>query len=125
MHDIARAAYLAKADLVTAAVIEFTSVQGVILQNGQHAQGGAAQGEGVRRARGRGDHGEQAADAKFFYEEDLKQPLDAYVERLDEVVFQEALGTMRDKTERVVKLSAAAATPARMRASRAAWVGTT
>ena len=45
-------------------------------------------------------------DAKFFYEEDLKQPLDAYVERLDEVVFQEALGTMRDKTERVVKLSA-------------------
>ncbi len=45
-------------------------------------------------------------DAKFFYEEDLKQPLEAYVERLDEVVFQEALGTMRDKTERVVKLSA-------------------
>lgn len=45
-------------------------------------------------------------DAKFFYEEDLKQPLEAYVGRLDEVVFQEALGTMRDKTERVVKLSA-------------------
>ncbi|MCI9495053.1 MAG: glycine--tRNA ligase subunit beta [Adlercreutzia mucosicola] len=45
-------------------------------------------------------------DAKFFYEEDLKQPLEAYVSRLDEVVFQEALGTMRDKTERVVKLSA-------------------
>ena len=33
-------------------------------------------------------------------------PLDAYVDRLDEVVFQEALGTMRDKTARVVKLSA-------------------
>ena len=45
-------------------------------------------------------------DAKFFYDEDLKRPLEAYVERLDEVVFQEALGTMRDKTERVVKLSA-------------------
>ena len=45
-------------------------------------------------------------DAKFFYEEDLKQPLEAYVSRLDEVVFQETLGTMRDKTERVVKLSA-------------------
>lgn len=45
-------------------------------------------------------------DAKFFYDEDLKQPLEAYVDRLDEVVFQEALGTMRDKTARVVKLSA-------------------
>ena len=45
-------------------------------------------------------------DAKFFYDEDLKLPLDAYVDRLDEVVFQEALGTMRDKTARVVKLSA-------------------
>lgn len=45
-------------------------------------------------------------DAKFFYDEDLKLPLDAYVERLDEVVFQEALGTMRDKTARVVKLTA-------------------
>ena len=45
-------------------------------------------------------------DAKFFYDEDLKMPLSAYVDRLDEVVFQEALGTMRDKTARVVKLSA-------------------
>ena len=36
----------------------------------------------------------------------MKLPLDAYVDRLDEVVFQEALGTMRDKTARVVKLSA-------------------
>jgi glycyl-tRNA synthetase beta chain len=45
-------------------------------------------------------------DAKFFYEEDLKQPLSAYVERLDEVVFQETLGTVREKTNRVVKLSA-------------------
>ncbi|MEE0707038.1 MAG: glycine--tRNA ligase subunit beta [Adlercreutzia sp.] len=45
-------------------------------------------------------------DAKFFYEEDLKIPLEKFVDRLDEVVFQEALGTMRAKTERVVKLSA-------------------
>lgn len=45
-------------------------------------------------------------DAKFFYEEDLKTPLADFVDRLDEVVFQEALGTMRAKTERVVKLSA-------------------
>lgn len=44
-------------------------------------------------------------DAKFFYEEDLKVPLEGYVERLDEVVFQEKLGTMRAKTDRVVQLS--------------------
>lgn len=44
-------------------------------------------------------------DAKFFYEEDLKNPLESYVERLDEVVFQEQLGTVRDKTNRLVKLA--------------------
>lgn len=44
-------------------------------------------------------------DAKFFYEEDLKRPLEAYVERLDEVVFQEQLSTMRAKTERVCQLA--------------------
>ncbi len=44
-------------------------------------------------------------DAKFFYEEDLKTPLEAYVDRLDEVVFQEQLGTMRDKTARVEQLA--------------------
>ncbi|WP_102378220.1 glycine--tRNA ligase subunit beta [Raoultibacter timonensis] len=49
------------------------------------------------------------ADAKFFYEEDLKQPLEAYVDRLDEVVFQEALGTMKAKTDRVVELADALA----------------
>ena len=52
------------------------------------------------------------ADAKFFYEEDLKVPLDRYVERLDEVVFQEALGTMKAKTERVVRLADALAADA-------------
>ena len=44
-------------------------------------------------------------DAKFFYEEDLKQPLEAYVDRLDEVVFQKSLGTVRDKTNRLVQLA--------------------
>lgn len=44
-------------------------------------------------------------DAKFFYEEDLRHPLEAYVEHLDEVVFQEQLGTMRSKTDRVARLA--------------------
>ena len=44
-------------------------------------------------------------DAKFFYDEDLKQPLESYVPRLEEVVFQEKLGTTLAKTERIVKLA--------------------
>lgn len=43
-------------------------------------------------------------DAKFFYDEDLKQPLDAFVGHLAEVVFQEKLGTMLNKTERIEAL---------------------
>lgn len=45
------------------------------------------------------------SDAKFFYEEDLKHPLEAFVQRLDEVVFQEALGTMKAKADRIVVLA--------------------
>ena len=44
-------------------------------------------------------------DAKFFYEEDLKNPLEYYVEKLDSVVFQESLGTVKQKAERLVKLA--------------------
>ena len=44
-------------------------------------------------------------DAKFFYDEDLRRPLEDYVERLDTVVFQEQLGTVRAKTARVEKLA--------------------
>lgn len=45
------------------------------------------------------------SDAKFFYEEDLKHPLEYYVDHLDQVVFQESLGTMKDKTTRIVALA--------------------
>lgn len=44
-------------------------------------------------------------DAKFFYDEDLKQPLESYVDHLGEVVFQEKLGTMLDKTNRIQRLA--------------------
>lgn len=44
-------------------------------------------------------------DAKFFYDEDLKQPLESYVDHLGEVVFQEKLGTMLDKTDRIQRLA--------------------
>ncbi|MCF0104105.1 MAG: glycine--tRNA ligase subunit beta, partial [Eggerthellaceae bacterium] len=44
-------------------------------------------------------------DAKFFYETDLKVPLSKHVDMLGQLVFQEELGSMLDKTKRVVKLS--------------------
>lgn len=45
-------------------------------------------------------------DARFFYQEDLKVPLRDRVERLKGVIFQAKLGTLYDKVERLVGLSA-------------------
>lgn len=45
------------------------------------------------------------ADARFFFEEDRKQPLIERVEKLKTIVFQEGLGTMYDKVQRLRKLS--------------------
>ena len=44
-------------------------------------------------------------DAKFFYEEDTQKDLEEYVESLKNVVFQEKLGTVYEKTERIQELS--------------------
>jgi len=46
------------------------------------------------------------ADARFFYDEDRKVPLGERVEKLKTIVFQEGLGTMYDKAQRLKKLSA-------------------
>ena len=40
-------------------------------------------------------------DAKFFYQEDRKIPLDKRVDKLKNVIFQENLGSLFDKTERL------------------------
>lgn len=45
------------------------------------------------------------ADARFFFEEDLKQPLGSKVNGLKKVVFLEGLGTMADKVDRVGALA--------------------
>lgn len=45
------------------------------------------------------------ADAHFFYQEDLKEPLENKVERLKTVVFQEKLGTVWEKISRLQKLA--------------------
>ena len=59
-------------------------------------------------------------DAKFFYEEDLKHPLESYIEKLDKVVFQESLGTVRQKAERLEKLACALSADAQLDAADAA-----
>ncbi|NLF79916.1 MAG: glycine--tRNA ligase subunit beta [Clostridia bacterium] len=45
------------------------------------------------------------ADAEFFYNEDLKDKMDDKVEELSAVVFHEKLGSLRQKVERIIRLS--------------------
>jgi glycyl-tRNA synthetase len=41
------------------------------------------------------------ADAKFFYENDIRKPLESFLPRLDTLTFQEQLGSMLDKSKRL------------------------
>jgi glycyl-tRNA synthetase len=70
----------------------------ITVRNGgdQHLDLIARGNEAVIRAR--------FADAAFFVEEDLKQPLADYVPQLSTLTFQTKLGSMLDKTERIVPL---------------------
>lgn len=45
------------------------------------------------------------ADALFFYNEDIKNNLESYIEKLKDVVFQAQLGSIYEKTLRMDKLS--------------------
>jgi glycyl-tRNA synthetase beta chain len=45
------------------------------------------------------------ADARFFWEQDLKVPLEEQAKKLDGIIFHEKLGTVADKVERVAKLA--------------------
>ena len=45
------------------------------------------------------------ADAKFFWDEDLKTPLADYQEQLKHVTYQQALGSLWDKSVRVAELA--------------------
>lgn len=49
------------------------------------------------------------ADAKYFFEEDLKTPLASYRQGLRDVVWQRQLGSLWDKTVRVAELASAIA----------------
>lgn len=48
--------------------------------------------------------GARLEDAKFFFEDDRKKALEDYVEALKSITFQEKLGTLYDKSVRIVKL---------------------
>jgi len=67
-------------------------------------------------------------DASFFFEEDLKQPLEAFVQGLGRMLFQQKLGTLLDKTHRLQRLAARLARaldwdqPTRECLLRAAWL---
>ncbi|MEP6982728.1 MAG: glycine--tRNA ligase subunit beta [Sphingomicrobium sp.] len=45
------------------------------------------------------------ADARFFWEQDVKVPLEEQAKKLSGIVFHEKLGTVADKVERVAKLA--------------------
>jgi glycyl-tRNA synthetase beta chain len=45
------------------------------------------------------------SDARFFWEQDLKVPLDQQATKLGKIVFHEKLGTVADKVERVASLA--------------------
>jgi glycyl-tRNA synthetase beta chain len=72
----------------------------ILVANTEATDGGkaiVAGNERVIRAR--------LSDAKFFYETDLKVPLEARVERLKEIVFHEKLGTQYERVERIERLA--------------------
>ena len=50
------------------------------------------------------------ADARFFFDQDQKQPLSQRSAQLDKVVFQNKLGSIGDKSRRIVKLAVSIAT---------------
>jgi len=62
--------------------------------------GGAAIVDGNRRVLAA-----RLADARFFWEQDLKIPLEEQAQKLSGIVFHERLGTVADKVERVAKLA--------------------
>jgi glycyl-tRNA synthetase beta chain len=72
----------------------------VCVANVSASDGGAAIVEGNRRVLAA-----RLADARFFWEQDLKVPLEEQAQKLDGIVFHEKLGTVADKVERIAKLA--------------------
>ncbi|HEY9802856.1 MAG TPA: glycine--tRNA ligase subunit beta, partial [Leptolyngbyaceae cyanobacterium] len=45
------------------------------------------------------------ADAKFFFKSDLSKPLESFLPQLEKVTFQEDLGSVRAKVDRIIKIA--------------------
>ncbi|TAK12512.1 MAG: glycine--tRNA ligase subunit beta, partial [Rhizorhabdus sp.] len=45
------------------------------------------------------------SDAKFFWEQDLKVPLEGYLQKLEAMLFYEGMGTLRAKADRIADLA--------------------
>jgi len=74
------------------------STKFIIVSNGIKDDGSIKRGnERVLRAR--------LSDASFFYEEDKKNDFNYWLEKLDGVIFYYGLGSMKDKSERLGKIS--------------------
>ena len=72
----------------------------VCVANIDAKDGGEAIVEGNRRVLAA-----RLSDARFFWEQDLKVPLQEQAKKLSGIVFHEKLGTVADKVERVAKLA--------------------
>jgi glycyl-tRNA synthetase beta chain len=72
----------------------------VCVANVSASDGGVAIAEGNARVLAA-----RLADARFFWEQDLKIPLEEQAKKLDGIVFHEKLGTVADKVERMAKLA--------------------
>ncbi len=73
--------------------------QFITISNGDPAKSAiiASGNERVIRAR--------LADAQFFYQADCDEHLESYLPQLENVTFQEELGSMRDKVDRIMEIS--------------------
>jgi len=86
-------------DEVTNLVEAPSALRGAVRNGGAEGMEQVIEGnEHVIRAR--------IADADFFVRDDLKQPLEAYLPKLDTLTFQVKLGSMLDKTSRITSLVA-------------------
>jgi glycyl-tRNA synthetase beta chain len=74
----------------------------VCTANIEASDGGAAIVEGNRKVLAA-----RLADARFFWEQDLKVPLEELLPKLDEMMFYEGMGSLRAKAERIAALSKA------------------
>ncbi len=76
----------------------------ITVSNGDPAKSAAIAAGNARVIRAR------LADAQFFYRADCTEPLEDFLSQLDDVTFQEDLGSMHDKVERILEASEAIST---------------